>query len=110
MKKNSWLTPVSLLLLPAALGIVIADVAGLFAFSDMPFALAFVLYGLFVITQKTKSNITVRLMLFFLVWMGFSYVPTGAGKITERIGEWFYLLFVFGLIQYAREAWKSAKQ
>ena len=37
--------------------------------------------------------------------MGLSYVKTGSGEVTERMGEWFYLFFLAGIIHYSKEAW-----
>jgi len=76
--------------------IILLDIAGTFSYSDWPFV---VLLLTFVLGRKT----TVFFALCLLVWMGLSYVPTGAGPVTERIGEWFYLFFLFGLIQYGYE-------
>lgn len=84
---------------------IIADFAGFFNYSDVPFVIAFLFYFLFLFIQKGTSKISFGIVLCFLVFMGLSYIPTGAGRITERMGEWFYLFFVVGLIQYVKEAW-----
>lgn len=104
MKLNKVFIGISLLIIPVLFGIFFADLSGIFDYTDTPFGLAFLLYGVFIQIQREKSRITFVFALFFLILMGLSYVPTGAGKITERMGEWFYLFFVFGLVQYVREA------
>jgi hypothetical protein len=105
MHRNKKLILFSLFLIPVAAAIVFLDLSGLFGYSDVPFALAFTIYFVFVLIQKTSSRISFFLSLLFVIYMGLSYMPTGAGQITERFGEWFYLFFVFGLIQYCKEAW-----
>lgn len=103
MKRDNRIILMSLFIIPLIFGVVFVDLAGVFSFSDMPFAIAFILYILFVIIQHPKSNVSFTLALSLLIWMGLSYIPTGAGIVTERIGEWFYLFLVFGLVQSARE-------
>lgn len=84
--------------------IVFADIAAFFSYSDAPFILGF------LIALKTIGRKTAFVFSFFLLlWMGFSYIPTGASAVTERIGEWFYLFFVYGLIQYAYEMYRLRK-
>jgi len=105
MKRNRWLIYVSLLLLPLVVGVILVDLAGTFSFSDAPFAIALALYTVFVLMQRAKSNSTFLITIFFLILMGLSYIPTGPGPVTERIGEWFYLFFLYGLIQYLWETY-----
>ncbi len=105
MKRTKALTTISLFLIPLIIGVVFVDLSGTFSYSDLPFAIAFLLYITFVFLQRAKSRTAFIMSLFFLAWMGLSYVPTGASVLTERIGEWFYLFFVFGLIQYNKEVW-----
>lgn len=107
MKRTRIPKTISLCIIPLIFGVMFADLAGTFSYSDMPFAAVFVLYTVFVIVQHMKSKATFNIALFLLIWMAFSYIPTGAGRTTERIGEWFYLFFIFGLIQYTREAWHT---
>lgn len=104
-RTNTWVVAISLVIIPLTAGVVFADLAGLFSYSDTPFAVAFLLYTVFLIVQHTKSKTTFNFAFFLLIWMVLSYIPTGAGRITERIGEWFFLFFVFGLVQYTKEAW-----
>lgn len=103
MKRKSRLIFLSLFIFPVIAGIVLSDLAGSFQYSDIPFLLVFSLYIMFVIIQRSQSVLTFKLSLAFLIYMGLSYIPVGAAGTTERIGEWFYLLFVFGLVQYAKE-------
>jgi hypothetical protein len=78
---------------------IYSDFGGFFNYSDAPFMIVFFLYVLFLFIQKGTGKISFGIALFILVFMGLSYIPTGASFITERIGEWFYLFFSMGLIQ-----------
>ncbi len=103
MKRSSWLIVFSLFLISLTIAVVYADVAGTFSYSDIPFVLAFSLYMLFVVIQKSSCRASFLMALFLLLVVGLSYIPTGPSVVTERFGEWFYLFFVFGLIQYFKE-------
>lgn len=94
-----------LALLPIIFVVITLDLIGFFNYGDLPFLVGFTLYVLFVVTEHSGSRMTLCIALFLLLWMGLSYIPTGAGKVTERVGEWFYLFFVFGLVQYLRDAY-----
>ena len=107
MKSPKYFILCSYALIPILFGLIFLDLSGVFNFSDIPFVTAFLLYMLFLMIQKGSSKLSFIMALFFLVFMGLSYIPTGPGRITERIGEWFYLFFVCGLIQYAKEAWQE---
>ncbi len=108
MKRNKVLILISLCIIPLIYCVVFADLGGTFAHGDIPFVIALLFYTMFVRIQNTQSKTTFTLTLFFLVWMGLSWVPTGAGIVTERIGEWFYLFFVIGLIQYMKESFQAS--
>lgn len=108
MGKNKHLVLFSFLLGFVFMGIVFADLAGIFSFSDQAFLYGFLVYGIVVLMQRTTSKLSFFIVLSLLLWMGLSYIPTGPGKITERIGEWFYLFFLFGLLQYTHEAWSKS--
>jgi hypothetical protein len=79
------------------------DLAGTFNYSDLPFLFAFTIYIIFVLIQRTQSKAAFIVALLLLIYTGLSYLPTGASPTTERFGEWLYLFFVFGLIQYGKE-------
>ncbi len=95
----------SLFLLLAIPAVVFMDIAGTFSFTDRAFLFGFSVYALFVLIQKTGSRASFGISFTLLFWMGLSYIPTGASIVTERIGEWFFLFFLFGLIQYTKEVW-----
>ena len=105
MQRSRLLIIGSLCLIFIISGIVLLDLAGTFSFSDLPFALVFSLFLLFMLVQKGTSKVPFVIALYFLITMGLSYIQTGTGQITERLGEWFYLVFLVGVIQYAKEAW-----
>ena len=107
MKNHKYLILFSYVLLLTIFGIVFLDFAGVFNYSDDPFFIAFFLYALFIFIQKGTSRLSFIITIYFLTLMGLSYVPTGPGRVTERIGEWFYLFFVCGLIHNAEEAWRG---
>lgn len=96
----------SLILIPVIFAIVFADFAGVFSQSDVPFVLALLLYFLFASVQKASSRLAFGFSLFFLVLMGLSYIPTGPSGITERMGEWFFVFFVLGLLRYGYEVYR----
>jgi hypothetical protein len=106
MVKNKFIY-ISFFLVPCIAGILLLDLAGVFNYGDIPFVLAFILYGLFVIIQRSSSNVTFRIALTLLLYVCLSYIPSGASQITERFGEWFYLSFFFGLAQYIVETWDN---
>ena len=107
MKYNRMFITLSMFIIPLIFGIVFIDLAGTFSYSDFAFGLALLLYAIFLFIQRSTSRATFLLAIFFLIWMGLSYVPTGAGTVTERIGEWFYIFYVVGLIQYLKEVYES---
>lgn len=103
MKNRNKIIFPSLLLIPAMACVIYMDLAGTFGYTDLPFLLAFALYIVFVLIQQSQSRLTFVIAILLLIYTGLSYVPAGAAVLTERFGEWFYLYFVFGLIQYCRE-------
>lgn len=103
MKKYNSLFMVSICALLSAFGILFLDVASIFKYSDLPFFLACVLYIVFIISNRSSSKLTFYIVLFLVCFMGISYLQNGFDTMTERIGEWFYLTFVIGLVQYAKE-------
>jgi hypothetical protein len=107
MRKHKVGILFSIILLFVLFGIVCVDLAGTFSYSDIPFVIVFLLYWTFTRIQRSTSFTTFIFILFLLCWMMLSYIPTGPGVITERIGEWFYLFFIFGLTQYIIESWKK---
>jgi hypothetical protein len=99
MKKTANSILFSFFIIFLIFAVVYADVGGWFGFADVSFAIVLFLYVLYVYIQNTKSSTTFAFSLFFLVWMGLSYAPTGAGIVTERIGEWFYIFFLLACVQ-----------
>jgi len=104
MRRRNYSILFSFLLFLMVFLTIFIDFAGFFNYSDVPFLIGFSLYFLFLFIQKGTGKPSFGITLFLLVFMGLSYIPTGAGRITERIGEWFYLFFLVGIIQYMREA------
>jgi 2-polyprenyl-3-methyl-5-hydroxy-6-metoxy-1,4-benzoquinol methylase len=109
MKRNRWIMLISLFLVPLLFGVFITDLAGAFSFSDVPFAIALVLYILFIILQRSTSKTTFFITILFLLLMGLMYVPTGSGSITERIGVWFCVFFLLAMVQYRIETLKEQR-
>lgn len=105
MQKPKLLVIFSLFLIPFIAGIVFLDLAGNFSFSDFPFALTFGTFFVFMLIQRGTSKASFVIALYFLITMGLSYLQSGTGQITERLGEWFYLFFLVGILQYIKEAW-----
>lgn len=107
MKHRNKLIFPSLFLIPVIAGIILVDLAGTFNYSDLPFLFAFVVYIVFVLIQRSQSKLTFSITMLLLIYTGLSYIPTGPSVITERFGEWFYLFFFFGLVQYIKEVRKQ---
>jgi len=110
MRKNNILILYSLFLIPLIAVVLFLDLSAVFNYSDTPFIIGFLLYGIIAIIQKSSSKMTFSLIFALLLYMGISYLPTGPSRTTERIGEWFYVFFVFGLIQYIQEVWFPKKR
>ncbi len=79
------------------------DVKHFFSFSDVAFIVAICTYVFFINLERYSSKFTFILTIYFVLIMGVSYLQNGFDTITERIGEWFYIFFAIGLIQYSRE-------
>lgn len=106
MRKNKFIY-ISYFLATCIAVILLLDLAGVFRYGDLPFVMAYSLYCLFVYIQKSASKVTFSIAIVLLGYMALSYIPAGASQVTERFGEWFYLFFLFGLIQYVKEVWKG---
>ena len=105
MQRAKLLIIGSLCLIFIIAGIVLLDLAGTFSFSDLPFVLVFSVFFVFMLIQSGKSKVSIVISLYFLITMGLSYIQTGTSVITERLGEWFYLFFLVGILEYLKEAW-----
>ncbi len=88
------------------IGIMYTDLLYKFGNRDIPFILVLVLYTLFVRVGKFSSKITISVSCVLVICMGVAYAMQGPVRLTERIGEWFYLFFVFSLIQYIYEMYR----
>ncbi|MBU2544293.1 hypothetical protein KJ618_02385 [Patescibacteria group bacterium] len=109
MKRNKFIILFSYFLFLVMVGVVFADLGSAFSFSDLPFVLVFSVFFVFMIIQRGTSKIVFVSASYFLITMGLSYVRTGSSVITERLGEWFYLFFLVGILQYTKEAFKAHK-
>lgn len=107
MKGNKIIILLSLSLVPLMVVVLTLDLADVFNYSDLPFFLMFLIYSFIVLIQRSSSKMSFFLALILLSYMALSYIPSGASATTERFGEWFYLFFVFGLIQYIKETLES---
>lgn len=105
MKRPKFLILLSFLLIPTVMGIYCFDLLGGFNFADKAFVIALAIYSIFIFIQHSTSKFTFVLSLFFLVIMGLYYVPSGVVPKTERMGEWFYVFFLTGLIHSLKEVW-----
>ena len=103
IKRRQSIILFSFLLIPVMFGLLFLDLAGIFMHSDFPFLLMFVIYGMYIIIQRSSSRTSFMMALYLLIIMGLSYIKTGPVIITERLGEWFYIFFIFGLLQNAFE-------
>ena len=110
MRRNKYIILFSLCLIVVMAAILFLDLAGVFGYSDLPFLLAFFVYAIFIIIQRSTSRLSFGVALLMLLYMGLSYIPTATSRTTERFGEWFYLFFFFGMLQYCRELWRTRTQ
>lgn len=99
MKINRFLIIGSLFCIFLIFCIVFIDLAGVFNYSDLPFVLSMLLYIVFFLIQKASGKTLFVLALYFLIIMGLSYIKTGPSLISERLGEWFYIFFLAGIMQ-----------
>lgn len=102
--RNKCIFP-SLFFIPIIAGILCFDLTGAFNYTDSPFLITFLIYVVFVFIQQSQSKFTFSIAILLLIYTGLSYIPTNASLVTERFGEWFYLFFVFGIIQYTKDIW-----
>lgn len=109
-KRNDASIIGSFILIAMLAGIIEVDLLGVFDYSDIPFLLVIVLYVGILYIQRASSKLSFILSLSCLVFMELSYIPTGASRVTERFGEWFYLFFVFGLIHYMKEVFSTIRR
>jgi hypothetical protein len=103
-KRNNIIQIFSFLLLPILIGIMLKDLMYTFGNYDTPFIVGIGIYFVFCLIAHASSRWTFGLVSLLVVCMGISYMIMGPYRRTERLGEWVYLFFVFGLIQYTIEA------
>jgi hypothetical protein len=106
MPKGKLRILLSLVIIAAIIITIIRDLMYLFGNYDTPFIVVFILFTALMYLLRLSSKVTFYIVLLFIVFMGNFYIQYGPIRITERSGEWFYLFFVFGLLQYIREAWR----
>lgn len=93
---------ISLMLIIGIAIMIIADLRYSFGNYDTAFVTVLLLDILYLfIHRSTKFNVLLAVLL--VVGMSISYIHSGSIRLTERMGEWFYIFFVFGLIQYGKE-------
>lgn len=85
--------------------IISADLFYIFGNYDTPFYLVIILYFINIFIKKASSFLAFILVLFCVVSIGFSYNILGTVRFTERIGEWFYILLLLGLLHSGIELW-----
>jgi hypothetical protein len=59
--------------------------------------------------RRASSRVSFFFALILVIYMGILYITYGAVRVTERTGEWFFLFFLLGIIQYAKETWFGRK-
>ena len=104
MERDKIIHTVWLLLIPVIVGIMVMDLQYRFGNSDLPFFLAIGAYILFVVLSRVQSKTTIKIVLCTVLVMGVNYMDSGASRSTERLGEWFYIYFLIGFVQYFIEA------
>jgi len=102
-------TIIFFVLLCIIVGIIAADLFYTFGNYDTPFVIAFSIYVLSVMVRRVSSRTAFTIALFFVVLMSYFYMRQGSVRLSERLGEWFYLFFISGLIHYGLELRKIEK-
>ena len=105
MRNNHWIMTFSIV--AGICCVIFLDLAGSFSFTDLPLAVVIGLYSFLAVTKLSSSRTAFGLSVFLLCLMGLSYIPTGEGVMTERMGEWFYVCFFMGLIHRIVEEWRN---
>jgi len=105
VSKNNISLLLSIVLGFGILGFILADLHYMFGNYDTPFIVAFGLYVLVVFFRHASSKVSFICASILVLCMGILYGVYGPIRITERTGEWFYLFFLMGIIQYAKETW-----
>ncbi len=103
-KRHNLAIAISIMVTLFITGVIVADFFYKFGNGDLPFLLVFVPYTVLCVIQRKSSRLTFEIVLLLVLFMAYSYIVNGEFRLTERIGEWFYLFLVFGLVQYMREA------
>jgi hypothetical protein len=110
MTKQSISILFSYVLLIGIVAVSLVDVLGTFLYKDWIILVVIFLYLLFTRIQRSTSRLSFSICIFYLLWMGLQYIPTGASSETERIGVWFYIFLFISIIGYGRESFKGASQ
>ncbi|MCX8009193.1 MAG: hypothetical protein N3A54_05865 [Patescibacteria group bacterium] len=76
---------------------------------DIPFIVVFLAYFMLIHFAKLTSKITFLIIISLTILMGYFYIQQGAFRLTERIGEWFYVFLIVGIVQYAYEVFVIKK-
>lgn len=97
--KRHFLIHFSFLLALTAICIVLLDMAGFNGYSDLLLATGIGLYFLFSCVQRATYRLTFLIASILSIYCLLSYIPTGPGPMTERIGEWLYVILLLGIIQ-----------
>jgi hypothetical protein len=91
------------ILILSMIAIFFSDLMYKFGNYDTPYLFVFTLYTIWILIFRFTSRLTFFIVLTLVVCMSVSYVQNGSIRLTERIGEWLYLFFLFGLAQYFKE-------
>jgi EamA domain-containing membrane protein RarD len=83
---------------------ILLDLKYKFGNFDTPFFLVFGIYLLATWVMKLTHRCTFIIDMILLLLMGVFYIYTGPVRLTERAGEWWFLFFVCGLVQYGWES------
>lgn len=78
--------------------IILADLFYKFGNYDTPFFFVFLILLLLLLKNLITSRSIFIVSFVLLLSMGTSYIQVGGARLTERLGEWFFIVFVFGLL------------
>ncbi len=99
-KKNKLTTIIPIIFTVVAVAAFVLDLMYKFGNHDTPFIISLISTVLVLYIRKASYKYVFGLALAIVSCMGMAFVFFGSLRLTERLGEWFFLLFVLGLIHY----------
>lgn len=70
---------------------------------DTPFFIACGMYVFSIVLLRLTSRLTIGIVVLLITSMAIHYMLYGPVRLTERLGEWFFLFLCIGIVQYSFE-------